>query len=597
MKKILVLISLILCLSMIFTACNKTDVEDDADTDVEERVDSVEANIAMLVKLFNTYENAGQIYDKVTEMTKQETVIDLSKIAEELKKVEAQGSVSMNVEEDGEDLGSGDFSIAIKDNNLHFEGEAEGDKIGLDAYLTDSLQFVFAAWEEYEGEMDIAESFSIDINALMDQYMSMMEEAMGQVTEAEMPIDLKEVVLGGIKAEDIEYKDGKYYLKKDAIYNSIMATVDSFIDAAADEGILPEGFDEQYDAIKTQVKSIVDAVELDIYFLVKYETIEGLGMNANVVMADLAEAMGVEDAETGDFEYIKAAFEVSINGESINVEFKQGGKVNKINANMEFVTEGEKALGINMTYAMDINTVSKYTNMDGKYNEETNEYEQFEVEVENADAVKADMTAKLTFLYDGDAVSGFTTDYDLSFNNKSKRTENGVVDYESEDKISMEANVLADFSKFDDANATVLDVTFKMNNKHDTTSEWSTPYDDSVDFTFSVKTTEANKANVVLDVNSTSKKLDGGNWETDNYNLKINGTVEFKTENVTVPAPNAAVKDAMDEAKANPVDIEDLMGGAEKEETIPMPEPDYDYDEMLPGYDYDDMLPEYDYAA
>lgn len=588
MKKILVLISLILCLSMIFTACNKTDVED-GDTDVEERVDSVEANIAMLVKLFNTYENAGQIYDKVTEMTKQETVIDLSKIAEELKKVEAQGSVSMNVEEDGEDLGSGDFSIAIKDNNLHFEGEAEGDKIGLDAYLTDSLQFVFAAWEEYEGEMDIAESFSIDINALMDQYMGMMEEAMSQVTETEMPIDLKEVVLGGIKAEDIEYKDGKYYLKKDAIYNSIMATVDSFIDAAADEGILPEGFDEQYDEIKTQVKSIVDAVELDIYFLVKYETIEGLGMNANVVMADLAKAMGVEDAETGDFEYIKAAFEVSINGESINVEFKQGGKVNKVNANMEFVTEGEKALGINMTYAMDINTVSKYTSGHEEYNPETDNYERVEVEIANETAIKADMTAKIAFIYDGEAVSGCTADYDLSVNDSSKRTENGTLDYNSTDKITMDASAVIDFSKFDDANATVLDVTFKMTDDYKRTGEDAYESKDAVTFTASIKTTEANKANFAITAteNYNSQSANGEPYSRNN-DFKINGTVEFKTENVTVPAPNAAVKDAMDEAKANPVDIEDLMGGAKEEEevVIPMPEPDYNYDEMVPEYDY-----------
>ena len=603
MKKILVLISLILCLSMVFAACNAKDVEDDNnDAGVEDRVDNVEANIAMLVKLLNTYENADQIYTQVMDMTKQETTIDLSKVAEELKKVEFQGSTHLAAFEDGEKLEEEvDFSIAIKDNNLHFEGMADGDQIGLDAYLTDSLQFVLAAWENYEGEIDIEEAFAIDINDIMDTYMEMMEESMSQVTETEMPIDLKEVVLGGIKAEDIEYKDGKYYLKKEAIYRSLMATVDSFIDAAADEGILPEGFDEQYDEIKGMVEKVVDAVELNIYFLIKYETIEGLGMNANVVIADLAEAMGEDPADAGDVEYIKAAFEVSINGESASVEFKQAGKVNKIDANIEFVTEGDKAIGINATYVMDVETVSKYTNMDSKYNEQTYEYEQFEVEVESVDVVKADMTSKLTFLYDGDAVCGFTTDLDVDFENKYKRTENGVVASETASKVDVEADVLADFSKFDDANATVLDVTFKMNDKYNTTSEWSTPYEDNVNFAFSVKTTDANKANVVIEAGNTRKELEEGKWETDTYSFKIEGTIAGTTKDVTVPAPNAAVKDAMDEAKANPMGIEDLMGGAKEEEAIPMPGPDYDYDdnygdEYYPEYDeYVTVTPDYDY--
>ena len=608
MKKILVLISLILCLSMVFAACNAKDVEDDNnnDTGVEDRVDNVEANIAMLVKLLNTYENADQIYTQVMDMTKQETTIDLSKVAEELKKVEFQGSTHLAAFEDGEKLEDEvDLSIAIKDNNLHFEGMADNDQIGLDAYLTDSLQFVFAAWEEYEGEIDIEEAFAIDINDIMDTYMEMMEESMSQVTETEMPIDLKEVVLGGIKAEDIEYKDGKYLLKKEAIYRSLMATVDSFIDAAADEGILPEGFDEQYDEIKGMVEKVVDAVELNIYFLIKYETIEGLGMNANVVIADLAEAMGEDPADAGDVEYIKAAFEVSINGESASVEFKQAGKVNKIDANIEFVTEGDKAIGINTTCVVDVETISKYTTMDSKYNEQTYEYEQFEVE--SVDAVKLDMTSKLTFLYDGDAVCGFTTDLDVDFENKYKRTENGVVDSETASKVDVEADVLADFSKFDDANATVLDVTFKMNDKYNTTSEWSTPYEDNVNFAFSVKTTDANKANVVIEAGNTRKELEEGKWETDTYSFKIEGTIACTTKDVTVPAPNAAVKDAMDEAKANPMGIEDLMGGGRvEEETIPMPNPDYGYgenddyygDEYYPEYDeYVTVTPDYDYAA
>ena len=607
MKKILVLISLILCLSMVFTACNVKDVEDDNnDTGVEDRVDNVEANIAMLVKLLNTYENADQIYTQVMDMTKQETTIDLSKVAEELKKVEFQGSTHLAAFEDGEKLEEEvDLSIAIKDNNLHFEGKADGDQIGLDAYLTDSLQFVLAAWENYEGEIDIEEAFAIDINDIMDTYMEMMEESMSQVTETEMPIDLKEVVLGGIKAEDIEYKDGKYYLKKDAIYNCLMATVDSFIDAAAEEEILPEGFDEQYDEIKAQVKKVVDAVELNIYFLIKYETIEGLGMNANVVIADLAEAMGEDPEDAGDIEYIKAAFEVSINGETASVEFKQAGKVNKIDANIEFVTEGEKAIGINATCVVDVETVSKYTSMEGNYNEETYEYEQFEVAVESVDAVKLDMTSKLTFLYDGDAVCGFTTDLDVDFENKYKRTENGVVDYETASKVDIEADVLADFSKFDDANATVLDVTFKMTDKYNTTSEWSTPYEDNVNFAFSVKTTDANKANVVVEVGNTHKELEEGKWETDTYSFKIEGTIAGTTKDVTVPAPNAAVKDAMDEAKANPMDIEDLMGGGrgEVEESIPMPNPDYGYGDNYDDYygddyyydEYETVVPDYDY--
>ena len=604
MKKILVLIALILCFSMVLTSCdfsglfggNNNDVDDSTEDEKnEERVDNVEANIEMLVKLFNTYENADQIYEEVKGLTEKEIDLDLTKITNDLKKYEAQGSTFLSAWEDGEKLEEDvDLSFALKNNAFQLSGLVDGSEGGLHAYIGDDLKAVFAVWENEDGIIDVNEAVALDINAVMDQYMGMMEEYVGQMSDVEIPLDLKEIVLGGIKTADIEYKDGKYVLSTDAIYNSIVATIDSFLDSAADEGLVTDDIIDQVDEIKDMAKDVLDAIDIEIYFLVKYEAIEGLGMSIDVKTADVLEAMGMDadaaDANSvvGSVEYIKAAFEASINGEFAHVEFKHNGNVNVLNADIEFVTEGDKLIGMNTKYEMNVNIVSEYER-EAHVDHYTGEVYQEAASCKDETVIKANMVYNTGIIYDGDNVCGMTVEYDMDMSSFNREFENTIITYESTDKAAFEASATLNLANFEKANSTVVDMSFDMSTESAYAREDdSRESKDNVTFTASVKTTEANKADIVIEVsNAYSSKYSDGENHSGEDTIKVAGTIEFTTKNVTVPSVPADVKDAMDEAAANPMDPEDLFGNKEETEEYPEFKPEYDYDYNEPDYDED----------
>ena len=598
MKKILVLIALILCFSMVLTSCDfvagviggKDDVEDNAgDDEKEERVDNVEANIAMLVKLFNTYENADQIYEDVKGLTEKEVEIDLNKIANDLKKYEAQGSTSLSAWEDGEKLENDvDLSLALKDNNIQLSGLMDGVDGGMHAYISDDLKVVFAVWDEEDGEIDVNNSVAFDIDDIKDEYMDMMEDYVEQMADVEIPLELKEIILGGIKTADIEYKDGKYVLSTDAIYNSIVNTIDSLIDAAANNEEIPvDDIAEQYKTIKETAKKVLDAIDLEIYFLVKYETIEGLGMSIDVKAAEVLKAMDMEDVDLDEvadgLEYIQAAFEFSTKGESVHFEFKQNDRVNKVNGKVEFITKGDKLTGVEMAYEMDVETASEYTSEEKNYVDDQVIVETTNHRSENY--IKADMTANVTVIYDGDEVCGLTVAYDMDAEDISKSYENGVLTSDSYSNVEMEASMTLNAANFEKENSTVLDMSFKMNSDsaHAYKDMYSSSNKDDIEVTASIKTTDANEADVVVEASNKSVHTNNGQTEEYNDSIKVEGTFDFTTKDVKAPSLNADVKDAMEDAEDDPMDPSELFDDNNKAEApIDTPEYDYDYD-----YDYD----------
>ena len=250
MKKLLVLISLILCFSMLFVACGKENNNGEENIQPE---DNIEANIAKLVSELNKGDSFADLFDSA------KTTVDYKELVAELKKVSAQGAVDLTATTDGEEEGSLTASFAIKDNVLHAEANNGDETVGIDGSISDAYKLVFATWGFDEGEeLDVYEAMAFDIASIMDEVMAMAEESMGE----EMPIDLSELKLPEFKAEHITYKDGQYILDKNFLYDSIIATAESFIDAAKDEGLIDEemGIDEQFEEIKEQAKAVVDAV-------------------------------------------------------------------------------------------------------------------------------------------------------------------------------------------------------------------------------------------------------------------------------------------------------------------------------------------------
>lgn len=641
MKKILVFIALIICVSMLLTSCDavldllsslnggseETTVEassDEASSDEEsseeattepeeERVDDVDANIAMLIKLFNTFENAGQILDKVQNVAKPDAALDFTKMLDEFKKIEVQGNTKVDAWENGEFEEAFDLFFAIKDNNFHLAGVVDGVDGGIRASISDSLMVTLAAWEKENGVIEIDDAMAFNIDDIKDQYMGMMGDSMSQITDMDLPFDLADIKLGGLKTSDIEYKDGKYILKKNALYNCVIDTIDSFVDAAADEGLITDDMEDQYKEIKKSVKKVFNAIDLEIYFFVEYEVIEGFGMNANAKLVDIAKAMGVEDPDpnsiAGGLEYIKAAFEISEKGEFVNFEFKQNGYVNKVDAKMEFVTEGEKLMGVDMTYNMDIHTSSESIQA-AERDFYTGEIIREEIHHKNETIVKADYVANISVLYNGDEACGLTFTGNMDAKSNSNSYENGVIVYDSADNIKLEASARLDFSKLGKDNANVLDVNFKMVSEYGYTNRGGEKREtkDEVKFTTSLKTTTANKVDLIIDYSENYVSKENGvvvNSDKDTY--KIAGSFEVTTKNVTLPVLDKVITDAIEEAKKNPMDP--FAPSEEPSETKPEWDvsdtvaPEWNYTETMPEYDNDfnedivvTIKPEYDYS-
>ena len=519
MKKLLVLISLILCFSMLFTACaSKTQ-----DEELGQVEDNVEANVDMLVDWLNRCETVDQILNTTTE------TVDYEQLIAELKKVSAQGSVTMSATENGEDQGTIGASIAIKDNTFSATAEnVDDEKVGAYGSISEDLKLSFAVWEKDEDYSD-AEAIVIDIKSVMDEVMAMAEEGMSE----EMPIDLSDIKLPKFTKESIKYEDGKYVLDKNFLYDAIMVTVDSFIDSAKNEGLITDDYDETIDEIKDMAKDVVDAVDFKLYYLITGEQFEGIGVTANVKMADLADAIG---EEVVDYEYIKVAFEATNTSTKGSVEYKDNetNYVNKISYNVKFLFDGKNVCGLDATYDIDVKSYYNYESNSDYY-------------------------------------------YDKS---------------ESTDITKQSVKVKFDLSKFDEANATVLDATISVFNDHDYISEYKYGNEPAQNNSYhrisettikaSLKTTEANKADLVVEYANDYTRTDEDGTEKDTDTMKITGTVEFTTKDVTVPAPSQDVKDAIADAEIF-TSVEDF--GAQEsypEENYPMT-PDYSEDDYYYG--------------
>lgn len=628
MKKILVFIALIICMSMLFTSCDDilgalssfdSGISDDegtketsgetttdeasseessseeASTDEpkDDGVDNVNDNIAMLIKLFNKYENVGQLYDNIQNITSSDVEVDFTQMLNEFKKIEVQGNTDFVIWDNGEMENSADLFFAIKDNNIHLSGVVDGEDGGIRASISDSLQMVAAIWTKENGKIEVDDAIAFDYGAIMDEYKNMMEESMSGMTDVEMPFDLGDIKLGGLKSSDIQYKDGKYILKKDSIYKCVENTIDSFIDAAANEGLVDSSFEEEYKEIKKMVKKVFDKIDLEVYFFVEHEVITGVGMSLNARMADIIEAMGVEDADpdsvAGGVEYIKAAFEVSDKGEYVNLEVKQSGYVNKIEGKTAFVTQNGKLRGIEVTFDVDIKTNSGYIRA-AEIDPYTGTIISPEVNVRDEETVKAKFVADMSVIYNGEEASGLLTTYDLEGVTGDKEYENGNLVYSSYDNMNLEASVFFDFSKIEKANSSVFEMSLKMVNEYGyNNSGTKRESKDEVNFAATVKTTEANKVNVVIETSERYISKENGNIVgSGNSNVKVEGSIELTTENVTLPTLDKAIVDAMEEAAANPMSPEDLFGNKSETEEFPEIKPEYDYDYSEPSYDDED---------
>ena len=138
MKKLLIFISILLCLSMLFVSCTDKNV-DDEEEEYAQPVDNVEDNVNMLIKELNKAETLQDLVNS------SKTVVDGQEIVSELRKISAAGKMSLTGYMDGKNEGKFDGEFALNKNNFYLSYTEDGaDTYGINAKINEAMNFVFA---------------------------------------------------------------------------------------------------------------------------------------------------------------------------------------------------------------------------------------------------------------------------------------------------------------------------------------------------------------------------------------------------------------------------------------------------------------------
>lgn len=502
MKKLLILSALILCLVMMITSCkdsvNSENTQGTENENTAPVTDNVEANLNMLASSINKYETMDQL------IPTKNTNVDMVRIADELSKISIQGSASLT-SEDIYGKSSVNYDFAIKDNNFYMYTEYPDDKYssGIKGKLFDSMDLIFTGWseDEYNGfQLDVDGSRVINFELAYAIYMDKLEESLKDGM-GELPINIADVKLPRITAENITYNDGKYIINKSFIADAVAMTIDAMIDSAKNSGIAIESEDE-YQEMKEDIKILFDSIDLEIYYLIELESIKGYGMTIYAEAEDIEKALDIDAKELG-MNYIKASYETSDKGEKVYVEYEDHSSkyVNKINVNEEYILSGEKICGFNLTYDVDMKEETLLT-------EDDYFYEIYREKRSTVTKLSGNITLDISKL----------------------GTENATV-------IKVES------SSYSDVNS---DVRYKdYGSSMEAYTEHSITEDTA---SFEIKSIGENKLSVNMSQKTTYKMFYDGSDKPQSYNdnFKVKGTITYTTENVYIPEVPQRVDEYLD---------------------------------------------------
>ena len=505
MKKLFVLILMTLCICALLVSCNKSTYNDEEETTPQDNVDN---NIAMLVSELNKYETVDEL------MKNESTPVDHKELIAELNKITEQGFCSLTLKEGGKKAGVLDAEIAMKNNELFAKAVVDGETTGINASITKDNLLAYAVWSEDDnGNVKVADSQAIDLEALFEAFNASLEENVSVNINAEdMPIDPKELKMPTVTKEHITYKDGKYILNNDFLYDAFIETVDTVIDEMKNNGEeLPKDFEEQYNEIKKEGKKVLDTIDFELYFLAKLEAIEGMGMSLVVNASKISDALEIDKDEFGDMEQFKIAFEVSVNGIDFVMEYEMpDNTLNMLKLDCDYIYKGKNLCGFELKY-----------------------------ELENT-----------------------TKTSDVSRNDNDYGYEYHKNEIESYDKQSIE--IKFDKSNFEKSDATVLDFKVSIESYADTYYEYGNEVgmvdanknksESNMIWDISIKTTQSHKADISMNMNMAQVEMNNGKEVRDDTKISIEGTIEVNTEGVKLPEINEDVKAAMEKALKNPID-------------------------------------------
>lgn len=506
MKKLLVFISLILCITMLFVSCADKDIVDDEE-EYAQPVDNVEDNVNMLVEELNKAETLQELIDN------SQTTIDGKELVAELNKLSASGKTTLTMYTDGYKNGTVEGEFAIKKNNLYASAtNVDGEQVGINAKINDAMNLAFAVWNKDGDDIEIAESEAIDLEEFFEACNVEIGNSLS-INTNDIPVDLSEIKLPEFTKDNIVYKDGKYFIDNNFLYDAIIVTVDAIIDSAKNNGEeFPEDFDELYEAFLDQARDVVDIIDFELYYFIELKTIQGFGMSFDFDVEKVAEVLDVDKDEFDGAEYMKLAIEVSTKHQIIDLELKseQDG-LEKLEYKIDYIYDGKEICGYDLQY----NLISKSISSDGS----RNEY--------------------------GD---GYSYEY-----------------YTNDTVTTMEQSIYTkiDLSAFEKSNADVVKSSLSLYEKTESYYEYGneggavdvqeSQTEQTTAMEMSIKTTEPNKADVDMTVEVKTDSVYNGQKEKNSSTAHIEGTMEFTTNNVKVPEAHSDVKDAMNEALKDPI--------------------------------------------
>lgn len=369
MKKVIISLLLILSMLLALASCDMLGKKDDPEKNVDYLVSSL---------------NKGTNFEEIKTNTE---TIDVNELITKIK--EAAFEMTLSGTMDGE---TGSAYIGLKDKVLYVSSGAEGEE-SEDAYMfiEDDWTIVnVSAWDgEYYGSVDTSLKDIIgSLGALEgeettaaptdDEMASGAMDMIGGLLDAVTSVELPEAT-----AEDVEYKDGKYYLKSDYIKSALDKCIDVVFEELGGEdfGLTANDILDY----KAAIKGYLDYINVEIYYYIDREEITGVGMAVSLDETFAAEKIGYSD--------IAISFEICIDKIAVDVRIANEDEVlADVSASVEFTTDKDEKLE---TLKVDVN--AEISSFSYEWDEESYDY----VETVNKVTLAIDLDANFADMSKG----------------------------------------------------------------------------------------------------------------------------------------------------------------------------------------------------
>lgn len=369
MKKVIISLLLILSMLLALASCDMLGKKDDPEKNVDYLVSSL---------------NKGTNFEEIKTNTE---TIDVNELITKIK--EAAFEMTLSGTMDGE---TGSAYIGLKDKVLYVSSGAEGEE-SEDAYMfiEDDWTIVnVSAWDgEYYGSVDTSLKDIIgSLGALEgeettaapadDEMASGAMDMIGGLLDTVMSVELPEAT-----AEDVEYKDGKYYLKSDYIKSALDKCIDVVFEELGGEdfGLTANDILDY----KAAIKGYLDYINVEIYYYIDREEITGVGMAVSLDETFAAEKIGYSD--------IAISFEICIDKIAVDVRIANEDEVlADVSASVEFTTDKDEKLE---TLKVDVN--AEISSFSYEWDEESYDY----VETVNKVTLAIDLDANFADMSKG----------------------------------------------------------------------------------------------------------------------------------------------------------------------------------------------------